>query len=133
MSQGSPTKRTTRKGRSAFSFPGSARLKDRFDFIRLQKSGEKLYSKHFLVSITESKTNCSRLGVAITKKVSPNATVRNKIKRRLREIFRLNRANFRGNFDVVIVARRDAHLCTYEEVEREVLGALRRGGYLTAI
>ena len=72
----------------------------------------------------------SRLGVTVTTKIDKRAVVRNRIKRRLREIFRLNRGRLKEPLDLVIVARRGAAACGFAEMERQILGALRYGGYL---
>ena len=56
--------------------------------------------------------------------------MRNKIKRRLREVFRASRHLLNQPLDIVIVARRDVQSCEFGDYEREVLGALRAKGYL---
>lgn len=89
-----------------------------------------MYSKHFLLLVVPSTSNQSRLAVAVTTKIEKRATVRNKIKRRLREIFRCIRQHIVKPIDIVVVARRDVQQCTFEDYEREVLGALRSKGYL---
>jgi len=89
-----------------------------------------VYSKHFLLLVIPSTSNQSRLAVAVTTKIEKRATVRNKIKRRLREIFRSIRHQIANPIDIVVVARRDVQQCAFEDYEREVLGALRSKGYL---
>lgn len=98
--------------------------------MRLQSKGEKLYAKHFLISVTPGATLESRLGIAITKKVAPRSVDRNRVKRRIREIFRLYRTLLIKNLDIVVVARRDAHLCSFAQTKHEFLFPLKRGGYL---
>ena len=105
-------------------------MKNRSDFLRLQSKGEKLYAKHFLVSVLPNNGHNSRLGIAVTKKVAPLAVHRNTIKRRIREVFRHSLKNLQPPMDIVVVARREAMQCTAAELENEILGALRRGGYL---
>lgn len=112
------------------SFGPDSRIKKRRQFLELQTKAEKLFSKHFLILIAENLVGTSRLGVTITRKVDKRATMRNLLKRRLREVFRLNRYKLRGNFDIVIVARKNAAECSYSEVVREVLGALHYHKFL---
>ena len=122
---------TTSNLSSGYRFCKSMRLLRRPDFLRIQSTGEKLYSKQFLILYTPGKTSCSRLGIVITKKVDKRAVVRNSIKRRLREAFRLNYAKIGDPFDFVIIARKNAGACSYTEIERQMIGALRHGGLLS--
>lgn len=45
-------------------------------------------------------------------------------------MFRLNQQHFTKKIDLVVIARRDATLLAYEEIQRQLLGLLRRAGYL---
>ena len=54
---------------------------------------------HYVCGITGA-----RLGITITRKVSKNATVRNKLKRRIREYYRLNRKRISQDVEIVVVA-----------------------------
>lgn len=46
------------------------------------------------------------LGLTVSKKIG-NAVTRNRIRRRMREAYRLNEAGFKSGFDIVIVARHE--------------------------
>ena len=102
-----------------------ARLRRRGDIAECRDRGSKLYSKHFLILVLPSPTPKSRLAIAVTTKIDKRAVVRNLVKRRLREIFRLNRHRFTKPLDLLIVARRNVQECSFEDYQREVLGALR--------
>ena len=65
-----------------------------------------------------------RLGLIVSKKVSKKAVERNKLKRRLREIFRLNQ-NSLDSFDIVIIAKQNAADCTYTDLEKNFIKALK--------
>lgn len=121
---------------SSLPKPGSlkygpqARLRRRSDIARCQQQGSKLYSKHFLLLVIPSETQESRLAIAVTTKIEKRSVVRNKIKRRLREIFRSVRHAFTQPIDMVVVARRGVQECDFDDYKREVLGALRSKGFL---
>ena len=89
-----------------------------------------MYSKHFLLLLCEASTTESRLGITVTTKIDKRAVVRNRIKRRVREVFRLHRYRFKKPVDLVIVARRDSGTIAYKDFEREILGALTSRGFL---
>ena len=114
----------------SFSFGPSARLKKRSEINKCRDEGEKVYSKHFLLLVCEAVTSESRLGVTVTTKIDKRAVVRNRIKRRIREVFRLHRRRFSRPIDIVVVARRDSGVIEYKDFEREILGALLHHGFL---
>lgn len=114
----------------SFSFGPTARLKKRSEINKCRDTGEKVYSKHFLLLVCEASTGESRLGITVTTKIDKRAVVRNRIKRRIREIFRLNRHRLKKEIDVVVVARRDSGVIEFADFEREILGALFNKGYL---
>ena len=116
---------------SSFSFSANCRLKKKKDFAGLQAQANKFYSKHFLILIASSPTSNSRLGITITTKVDKRAVGRNRLKRRIREVFRLTRRRLVKNFDILVIARQNASFCPYDQVKREILGILHHNSFLT--
>jgi len=91
----------------SFSFSKADRILKRNEFLRVSVVGEKLHDRHFLATFRPGRLERTRLGITITKKVGHAAT-RNRIKRFIREFFRLNRHNFTGNWDINIIAKKKA-------------------------
>ncbi|MEP6483660.1 MAG: ribonuclease P protein component [Rudaea sp.] len=92
-----------------FGLPRSARLLSRRDFASLREVSPSAPSQRFATRsfVAEYKTSthgCVRLGVAISRKVSKRAVVRNRIRRTIRESFRLHRAQLPA-VDVLLIAR----------------------------
>lgn len=106
------------------------RLRKRPEFEDLQSSGRKIHTRFFLISVRPNGSNRSRLGVTITKRVAPNAADRNKVKRRIREFFRRYRSHLLNPLDMVVIARREAQNCSFNEMTEALLGALRKHGYI---
>lgn len=115
------------------------RVKKRREFLRLQEEGKKISSEHFLVVCSrakiqpddsrdkdESPQRESRLGVTITKKIHKSAVQRNRLKRRIREIFRHLRADFLTEGDMVVIARVGATELNFTEIREELLWAFRK-------
>ena len=71
--------------------------------------------------------NLSRYGFSVTKKVG-KAVRRNRVKRQLREIMRLQ--TLRVGWDIVIIARPVVVDADYHQVEQEVTGLLARAKLL---
>ena len=121
---------TIAKPHPDLSFPANRRLKKKREYLRVRAAGKRLYSRHFLVSICDAEHTNSRLGIVVTKKVNKRAVKRNLIKRRIREIFRLNVNRLKGDFDIVVVARNNADQCSFARTRQEILGALYHKGFL---
>lgn len=66
-----------------------------------------------------------KLGLTVSKKVHKSSVIRNQIKRRLREIFRLHRSRFNKQIEIVISARTEAVGINYKELESEFLALLQ--------
>ena len=69
----------------------------------------------------------SRLGLSVSRKVG-NAVHRNRIKRRLREVFRLNQSSLKTGCDLVIVPKAAAASSDYGSLEKAVLQLCRKAG-----
>ena len=87
-----------------YSFLRTDRLRKRVEFLRVQDKGRRLAQPIATVLALPNGTGQTRLGVTVSKKVG-NSPVRNHIKRRIREAFRLSRPLLPGGYDVVVVAR----------------------------
>ena len=64
-----------------------------------------MQNDHFIAYFSANQHGRSRLGVTVTKRVGP-AVKRNRIKRLVREYFRINRHHLAGNWDINIIAKR---------------------------
>ncbi|PID73878.1 MAG: ribonuclease P protein component [Desulfobacterales bacterium] len=95
------------KRRGDFSFPRSARIRKRPEFIRLIRSGITLHGRHFIINALPSVGRHSRLGITVTRQVG-NAVVRNRMKRLSREYFRRCRHGLTENWDLNIVVKKSA-------------------------
>ena len=65
--------------------------------------GKPVYCRYFAVYVLLNDKKCPRLGLSVSKKVG-NAVTRNKLRRRIKEYFRLYGQNM-PNVDIVIAAR----------------------------
>ena len=69
----------------------------------------------------------NRLGLTVSTKIG-KAVQRNRIRRRLKEIYRLNEDKFLTGYDIVIVARSKSRMALYSELEADILSLSRRLG-----
>ncbi len=91
------------------AFPKSARLLRRRDFLavtdRRTPPAVKISGRMFLLLGRENGLGFNRLGVTVAKKTARRAVARNRIKRIVREFFRLNTPLWPGGFDLVFIAK----------------------------
>jgi ribonuclease P protein component len=111
-------------------YPRAARIKKRWEFVQFKTRGTKLNAKHFLLIFTPSSSALSRLGITVSRKTIRNSVDRNRVKRRLRETFRKVREHLTRSIDLLIIVRREAEQCSFQETEHEVLKALQRARLL---
>jgi ribonuclease P protein component len=99
-----PIKRATSADVAKPSLPRAARLLTRSDFATLRQRSDRLTTRNFVAEYRASSHATARLGVAISRKVSKLAVVRNRIRRTIRESFRHHRQTL-PNVDILIIAR----------------------------
>src|ERR671931_761395 len=105
------------KGRE--SFPKTARLRKRPEFLRLSRTGKKVHSANFVVISKANDVGETRLGVTVSGKVG-NAVVRNRIKRLVREFFRRRRRQLPQGLDVLIIAKKTATDVSFSRIGNEL-------------
>jgi ribonuclease P protein component len=139
--EGLRSPKATEHGEAVVSktLPRRLRLQRRRDFLRVQRSGVKHHTRHFLVFVAPSVRwgprptapisagglPGTRLGVTVTRKVG-KAVRRNRIKRLVREAFRLERHALPPGLDMVWVAKRDAVDTTFEAVVHDMRALAER-------
>ena len=90
------------------AFPKTARLLSPKDYKPVfDNSRYKVSTKQFLLLATASQARRPRLGLVIAKKHVSKAVQRNRLKRVLRESFRLRQSEI-PLIDIVVLARKDA-------------------------
>jgi ribonuclease P protein component len=85
-------------------FPATARLRQASEFRAVFASGRKFVSKGLVIIAAPGGSDFPRLGLALAKRRIARAVDRNRVKRVLRESFRLNRHRL-GSVDIVVLAR----------------------------
>lgn len=103
----------------------SSRLSSPNDFKIVYREGYKVSTGDLRLHILRRQGEGNRVGFSIRGRLK--AVVRNRIKRRLREAYRLNQAQLKKGFDLVIVARESLKEKTFWEVERALRIALMKG------
>ncbi len=104
-------------------------LRQNHEFRRLYSKGKSAVSPCLAVYIRRTGRNINRLGITAGVRLGC-AVRRNRVRRRIREIYRTNEEKFRTGLDLVVVARTRAVYASYSELEGSFLTLMRRLGAL---
>ena len=104
-------------------------LKKNSDFRRLYAKGKSAVNPYMAVYCRRNRTGLNRLGYTVSVKLG-GAVVRNRVRRRLREIVRLRSPLMKSGWDIVVVARRRSVEAEYARMDAAFLGACRALGLL---
>ena len=106
-----------------FSFRRHERLRRRKDYELAFRHGSRRHTQNFTIILRPNGLEFSRLGVTVGKKVG-NAVKRNRVKRYLREFFRLHKHKLPSSHDLVIIAKKEAATLAYHDVREEIAALL---------
>ena len=95
-------------------------LTENYEFRRVYGRGKSAGSGHIVVYAFPNRRKENRLGITVSTKVG-KAVIRNKVRRRLKEIYRLQEAKILPGFDIVIVAKVKASGADYNSLHRDFL------------
>jgi ribonuclease P protein component len=104
--------------------PGTS-IKQSSDFRRIYARGKSAVSPCVVVYCRKNRLGVNRTGFTVSKKMG-KAVVRNRVRRRLREIMRLNGARLEQGYDLILVARGRAIEAEYRRLEADVLSCCGR-------
>ena len=95
----------------------STTVKQNYEFRRMYTKGKSGVSACLVVYFRKNRCGHNRLGVTVSTKLG-HAVVRNRVRRRIREIFRLSQGQMKQGYDIVVVARSRAARADYWELRR---------------
>ncbi|MDR2892236.1 MAG: ribonuclease P protein component [Deltaproteobacteria bacterium] len=98
------------------------RLLKRPEFLRCYSAGKRCFTSSFIVFVLSTEGAAWRVGLAVSRKVG-GAVQRNRVKRLLREFFRLNQHLLPAGVELAVVPKKGIRPddLTYNDVERELL------------
>jgi ribonuclease P protein component len=105
----------------------STSLKKNFEFRRLYSKGKSTSSALAAVYCRKNRLSRNRVGITVSTKIG-HAVVRNRIRRRFREIYRLNEERFACGYDIVIVARVKSRYVTFSNLQSDLLQMCQKLG-----
>ena len=98
-------------------------LKNR-EFQTVYESGISFANRNLVMYVLPNDLSDNRIGISVSKKVG-NSVVRHRVKRIIRESYRLNRDNVKNGLDIVVIARKEAKEKSYQELEQSMMHLYR--------
>jgi ribonuclease P protein component len=111
------------------------RLTKKKEFEKITQKGKAYYSQILMLKILKNDLAYSRFGIIVSNKVSKKASQRNLIKRRVREIIRLNLNRVKSGYDVVIIVSpkiidQNNKVLKYQIIEKHLLSAFSKANLI---
>ena len=98
------------------------KLTKKSDFEKVAKLGQPFFSQELGFKLAKNSLKYNRYGVVVNLKVDKRAVARNKIRRRIREIIKLNNPNLKQGFDVMILTRELVKELNYQKIKEKLFG-----------
>ncbi|MBU5308688.1 ribonuclease P protein component [Clostridioides mangenotii] len=103
-------------------------IKKDSDFRKVYKHGKSFANKYLVIYILEKRTEESRIGISVSKKVG-NAVTRNKVRRLIKEAYRINIDDkIKPGYDIVFIARVSSSNASFEDIDKSVKYLVKKSG-----
>lgn len=100
-------------------------LKENYEFRRLYQKGASAVGNGMVLYCRKNRLGHNRLGVTVSVKLG-HAVVRNRARRRLREVYRLNGDKLRQGYDIILVARSRTTTALWKDLNDTFLRLCRK-------
>jgi ribonuclease P protein component len=97
------------------------------DFKRLYNNGRKIVTQYIVFYYLKNDRTEDRIGLTVSKKVG-KSVVRNRVKRLMKEAFRLNFSGTKEGYDFVLVARNRMKGASFTQVDKIMKSFLKKIG-----
>ena len=100
-------------------------LKENYEFRRLYQKGASAVSPAMVLYCRKNRLGRNRLGLLSSTKLG-HAVVRNRCRRRLREVYRLQTPQLKQGYDIILVARTRTAYAPWPELQKQFLKLCRK-------
>ncbi|MFA5207604.1 MAG: ribonuclease P protein component [Candidatus Paceibacterota bacterium] len=106
--------------------PKENRLKKEKEFEAVFKGGRTIKGKSVFLRYLINGTDKTKVGFVVSKKISKLAVIRNKAKRRMRDIVRLKKDGLKEGLSIVIISLPSISKMTYKEIKEDLENLLSK-------
>lgn len=103
------------------------RIRKNSEFRVVYKKGKSFANKLLVLYIFRNVKKLNRTGVSVSKKVG-KSVIRNRVRRLIKESYRLNNTNLKQGYDLVFIARNSAKNRSFIEIEKAMLELFKKAG-----
>jgi ribonuclease P protein component len=101
------------------------KLRKNTQFKRVYNEGKYFVEKFVVLYLAKNEDNISRVGYSVGKKVG-NSVIRNRVKRRMREIIRKEGIYFKNGLDLIFMARASSSDASFSEIKQNIDSLIKR-------
>ncbi len=103
------------------------KIRKNVEFRAIYRRGKSFSNALLVLYIYKNKKNLNRIGISVSKKVG-KSVIRNRVKRLIKESYRLNRNELNIGYDLVFIARNAANGRNYNEIDEAVKNLFKKAG-----
>ena len=100
------------------------RLRNNMEFKKVYNGGKNYWNRNLVLYVRKNNMVNSRVGYSITKKIG-NSVVRNKVRRRMKEIYRLNFSDIKEGYDLIFIPKKNIVDISYKDLESAMLHIMK--------
>jgi len=103
------------------------KIRKNSEFRVVYKKGKSIANRLLVLYIFRNIKKLNRTGVSVSKKVG-KSVIRNKVRRLIKESYRLNNSNLKQGYDLVFIARNSAKNRSFLEIQKSMLELFKKAG-----
>lgn len=103
------------------------RLRHNREYRAVYRTGKSVANRAIVVYFARNRLNTIRAGFSVSKKIG-KSVVRNRVRRLIKEAFRLHIDDIKPGYDIIFIARTGHKELKYADIERSVMDVLKRAG-----
>jgi len=103
------------------------RLKRNKDYRAVYRAGKSVANRELVLYFIKNRYGKTRAGFSVSKKIG-KSVVRNRMKRLIKEAFRLHIKDIKPGYDLIFIARTGSKNYKYADIERSVVDVLKKAG-----
>ncbi|MGE5633460.1 MAG: ribonuclease P protein component [Caulobacteraceae bacterium] len=101
------------------------KLKKNYEFKKVYSEGRYYVEKYIVMYLIKNDSEVNRVGFSVSKKVG-NSVTRNRVKRLMKEAYRLFSGKVKLGYDMVFTARAGSAEAEYETIKNNMMSVLNR-------
>lgn len=111
-------------------FSKKYRLSKQKDFEKIFKAGQFINGQFIFLKNLKNKLEYSRFAFVVSSKISKKAVIRNKIKRRMRDIAQRCFQEIKPGYDIIITAKPGIDSVDYNKINQELIGLFKKASLI---